>query len=43
MQEVFAPPGRYTFDSTDFTPADSIDRMQVRSAVIGVPAQVSIA
>lgn len=39
--EVFAAPGRYSFDGTDFPPSGKIALMNVRSAVVGVSAQVT--
>lgn len=41
LQEIFALPGRYTFDETD-SPTGKISLCRVRSAVAGVPAQVTI-
>lgn len=40
--EVFAPPGRYSFSSTDFSPGGKCSGLRVRSALAGTPAQVSI-
>lgn len=40
--EVFAPPGRYRFTEDDAPPLGKVALLQVRSAVAGVPAQVSI-
>lgn len=42
LAEVFAIPGRYTFDSSDFPPTEKGAKISVRSAVAGVPAQVTI-
>ena len=41
LQEVFVPPGRYSFSSDD-SPTGYIAQLAVRSAVAGIPAQVSI-
>lgn len=41
QQEVFAAPGRYSFDNIDFPPSGKVSLMNVRSAVAGVPAQVT--
>lgn len=40
--EVFAPPGRYKFLDSDAPPYGKVALLQVRSAVVDVPAQVSI-
>jgi hypothetical protein len=40
--EAFAPPGRYSFDPTDFPPSGRCRGIRVRSAVTGTPAQVTV-
>lgn len=42
LPEAFAPPGRYSFDATDFIPSGKCRGIRVRSAVTGTPAQVTI-
>lgn len=42
LAEVFCPPGRYVFDSSDFVPSDKCALISVKTAVNNVHGQVTI-